>query len=576
MSSKLASAVKIESDHDYKRLECLIAERIVAHRGTLFTTNATGLFEAYLEGIPGEGVEVDKNSPTGTVKYSGPRQHYNCRCCRKFIEKYGGLVTITPEGVTKPALWPIDSTSTWMPLFFSNSISNLWEKVRRAKITGVFLSSDEAWGTSITGEWTHLHGRPCSTFHVSTKTSEQAMAEKEQDFIMLSQALPAYPNFVIKGAIRVLEADVLDRSEKTLGLAKWFLARHGENVNQRWLAVATAPPGFCHIKSTMISTLLDDIASGMEFEAIKRRWDEKMHPLKYHRTDPEKVSEGTIKQAEAILEKLGTAGALARRFAKLEEITAFWTPRRTHDEKMEAYAKQYGAKEGVFDHLKKPEGIKPVLLPPTKISWAKFERTVLPYAAKIEAYIPGSPQAFCGLITAVDPLAPPILQWDGLVERGSDVHGLATPLPRNPVSWYFYANGSYATGWNLKPGTWVAVNALCWMPYIWQQPEKFKHIREQFVLILDGCRDVNYKGVRGGFFTESLKSEYHGIRSVLEAHARSDRGLVAGQAEATACGLGFQHGDNQPTTVRVLRQTGRVERENDSQAWDRYELISWD
>ena len=53
--------------------------------------------------------------------------------------------------------------------------------------------------------------------------------------------------------------------------------------NLTWLAVATAPAGFCHVRSSMIGTLLEDVAAGMPFDAIKQRFDAKMHPLQYQR-----------------------------------------------------------------------------------------------------------------------------------------------------------------------------------------------------------------------------------------------------------------------------------------------------
>lgn len=70
-------ATRTESDPSYSEFERLIANRVASLRGPLFTTNADGLFDAYLSGIPEER-----------------RQHYNCQCCKRFITNYGGLVTI--------------------------------------------------------------------------------------------------------------------------------------------------------------------------------------------------------------------------------------------------------------------------------------------------------------------------------------------------------------------------------------------------------------------------------------------------------------------------------------------------
>ncbi len=54
----------------------------------LFTTNATGLFDAYLNNLPEEA-----------------QQHYRCRTCRHTIERFGGLVVQSDKGIIKSALW---------------------------------------------------------------------------------------------------------------------------------------------------------------------------------------------------------------------------------------------------------------------------------------------------------------------------------------------------------------------------------------------------------------------------------------------------------------------------------------
>lgn len=54
---------------------------MIGKNNKLFTTNCDGLFEAYLANLPEEA-----------------RQHYICSTCRNFINRYGGLVTISDDG----------------------------------------------------------------------------------------------------------------------------------------------------------------------------------------------------------------------------------------------------------------------------------------------------------------------------------------------------------------------------------------------------------------------------------------------------------------------------------------------
>jgi len=522
-----ASVSAVSTDREYSEFERLIASRVSSASGPLFTTNVSELFETYLSAVPED-----------------QRQHYNCHCCRRFIEKFGGLVTVGPNGDKEPLLWNTEG----VPSFFLPAVVAMASKVRRAKINGVFINGEKTWGTpsNVPGapskyegrEWTHLHGTPPVVFKSPLMSADQASAEKLQDYIMLHKALAEIPMEAVVQAVRVLEADVVDRSEKTLGVAKWLLALHQSITEVRgwnrdnliWLAVATAPPGWCHVRSTMISTLLDDVIAGLPFESIRRRWNEKMHPLQYQRPSSPPEA-GNIEQANKIVEKLQSEGALARRFARLDEVTALWKPR-------ELPPVEKKARGGAFDHLKaKGQDIKEVELPATKMAWEKFRDTVLPNAVEIEVNIPCGPAPYYGLVTAVNADSPPMLQWDGL-----------EGLPRNPVSWYFWHGGTTAENWGLQSG-WNKVAAICLKPCHWQS-DKFAHQGSGVFLVLSDARDSRSAG--GGYFPETLRAEYHGIRSVLDAHSRSCE--FAGRAEGNANGIALN--EETPLTVRVKTATG--------------------
>jgi hypothetical protein len=521
---KTASAIHIETDAEYSAFEKLIADRVAASQGPLFTTNAEGLFEAYLAGIP---------EPF--------RQHYTCHCCRRFITNYGGLAVIVDgeksAGKVESFLWDLPS----VPTFFYPACRSMALLVRRAKVTGVFINGEKTWGNPRTGAWTHLSGTPAHVFCNALKTAFQEEAEKKQDYITLKRGLEEFPLEAVVQAVRVLEADAVDRSEKTLGVAQWLLALHRSIADLRgstrdniiWLAVAKAPAGWCHIRSTMINTLLDDIVQGLPFESIKKRWDAKMHPLQYQRPSaPPK--EGNIEQANKVVAKLQSEGALARRFARLDEVAALWKPRAAEP----VETKRTG---GPFDHLKtsgaKGSAVKEVELPPTKMTWETFRDTVLPNALSVEANVPQGNTSFYGLVTAVNADAPPVLQWDGLEGQ-----------PRNPVSWYVWHQGSPAHQWGLSPG-WNKVSAICLMPCHWQS-DKFTQFGPGVFFVLDGAKDSRDAG--GGFFPETLRSEYHGIRSVMEAHSRSSK--LAGKEEQSANGLAL--GSDGSLLVRVKTNGG--------------------
>ncbi len=97
------------------------------------------------------------------------------------------------------------------------------------------------------------------------------------------------------------------------------------------------------------------------------------------------------------------------------------------------------------------------------------------------------------------------------------------------------------------------MTAVCLSPPHWQQPEKFAHCSQAVHFCLEGCRDLEYK-IGALFFPETLRSEYHGIRAVMEAH--SLQGILEGRDEGNANGIAFQKGAPQALTLRVRTAEG--------------------
>lgn len=512
MSGRTSVSASLEVDEQYNDLESSISQSL--NGGYLFQTDADpdALWQAYLSGIAEDR-----------------RQHYNCHCCRHFIQRVGGLVRIDEHGRQYPALWQFDA-----PAFFERSVSALRRMIDNAKVTGVFLSADKTLGTPRTGEWSHLATRNPKPYSGKVLTAGQAMAEKLEDYKMLCHGLADYSRESVEQAVRVLKADAVYRSEKALGVAEWFLKLHEAikshpkaKRNLTWLAVASAPPGFCHVRSTMISTLLDDIKSGLPFDDIARRWKDKMHPLQYQRPTAAPKA-GAIQQAEELVAKLGVERSLLRRYATLDDILVkLWVPRELPSE----------AKAGVFGHLRNQQKPEAIELPATTMTWEKFQRTILGSVLQMEIKVP-SRGGFCGVMTAADPESPPIIQWDGLEGH-----------PRNPVSWYYWNGGSTASQWGLSPG-WNKVSCIFPNPSKWQEPGKFKHQKDTVHFAIVGCLESRLDSL--ALFPEILKSEFHGIRSVIEAH--SNRSGGQGAEFGTANGLTID--GTTPITLRVRTADG--------------------
>lgn len=492
----------------------------------IFTTDASGLWDLFLAHIPPDLAQI-----------------YNCHACRDFVEKYGSLAIVTDDGLALSVLWHTGS----MPFAFA--IGSMMGRITVSPVTGVFLSTDLVWGKPVTGLWSHFAVTPPKSmiYRHPLLSPAQAMAEKLEDFRMLGRALEEFSTTTARTAVNLIESgDALYRSEKVKGVAEWFLGLHKTVMTTRhdvwrnnllWRAVATAPPGWCHIRSTMIGTLLEDIASGMRFVDVKSRFDAKMHPLLYARPTAAPTT-AEIAQAEATVAALDVAGSLARRFAKVEDVHALWKPQDSTPA-----ATVTGVFSGVLPAIKTPRKRQAIEAPETPITWVKFQATVLPTADSIEYWVaPGGGQPYITLTTAVNPDAPPILQWDD-------------PSQRNSVGWYVYHSGSQASTYSLTPRTWVPVTAVCLLPPNWYRTTVDPHHGEGAIFLLAGARDT-MKGKGLALFPEILLSVFRPVRKTLEAF--SQNGTLQGADEASASGIDLRKGSRFSQLFRVTRSAGRV------------------
>jgi hypothetical protein len=88
-------------------------------------------------------------------------------------------------------------------------------------------------------------------------------------------------------------------------------------------------------------------------------------------------------------------------------------------------------------------------------------------------------------------------------------------------------------------------------PCKWQEPEKFKHQKGRDST-LPSWAASNRARPALALFPEILKAEFHGIRSVIEAHSATGCGQDA--EKGTANGLTFD--GSSPVTLRVRTAEG--------------------
>lgn len=443
------------------------------------------------------------------------RQEYRCNCCKSFIRKYAGLVTIDEQGAVTPVLWQLGKDYG----YFNPVVVAMNHAVRRSAVNGVFLTRDSVLGTPTAGGWTHLAvTAPAGASIGGYDPVNQVIAEKTENFSMVSRALNKFSEEVIQQGFQLLNTGFLPRSEIGLGPVK-FLAdlkeaiKCGNRENLIWKAVATAPNGFCHINSGMAGFLMETIEEDGNAEVVKRKWAEKVGGLAYQRPTTAPTAQN-IARGEKIIEQAGYKPSLRRRHATMDDLRLIWAPKAEEQS------------SGVFGHLV-PRSTKPDLdlnTPAVEMTFSKFARTILPTAEQILVHVPGKGQ-FSGLTTAVDPTAPGLFQWS------------------NPVCWYLYSGGSTANRWNLTAASWVEVTGITPQPNMWENESP--NTGEAIFFLLKGCYDTYDASLC--LFPSTLKGDLHEIRKTIEAFSQA--GKLEGRGPGNAAGLRLR--DNS-ITVKVI------------------------
>lgn len=502
--------------------------------------------------------------------YSFPfneRQYHNCNACRHFIEKYGGLVTVNSFGRVSPAFWSEHDARGMKDEHTETAVRAMISLIEKAPITGVFFSPEKVWGSPITGLWRHFSIVPSSSqvFNRKDITAEQAMAEERENFKNVQRALYEWKTQTLETAVQILETGHMYRGNEIAPQARWLLelkktvgrtpSSSPTDVNLLWRAVAMAPAGFCHPRSGMLGVLLDAIEAGKAFSEVKRIFEEKMDPMKYQRAQVLPAA-GTVAQAEKLVEKLGVANSLKRKYATLQDVEAIWIPRQS---KSVVSFETVAVPSGVFRNIKTKPGPKgvvlrreaPIHVPIKTMTWSSFNSKILPSAERIEIFVRPKDN-FAVLLTAADISAPPILQWDRLDER-------------NPVSWYLYDAGSYALQFGLLSNRYADVTAVILKPNLWGS-HPVEHKGKGVIFAIEGARETVNVGV--ALFTETLKSEFHSIRSVIEEYSKNGKVTSVRGSHVIGPMFSEDHGVNDGYDIRLRVTSKSIVSEYILDRWD--------
>lgn len=284
------------------------------------------------------------------------------------------------------------------------------------------------------------------------------------------------------------------RAEKFKAPAIWFYNLYNHfyetdsklRMNIVWKAVSESAEGFWHINGSVIGNIMDMIDKGFDYDYIQENINDVLDPLKYQRGAT--INEGSVKEANNLIEKLGLLDSLKRRYAIISEIPKMWIPK----------VEENTPSKGLFDSLLKDDKklrFKGVNRIPKQISFSQFEEKILPKAISIK-YVCNEYDNPVYIVTEAIPGSKPILKWDKEDQR-------------NPYSWFF------KSGYNLKmcniATDVINVVGICKIPSMFYS-DKFRQWGNHHILLLEGMRPLE---VGYALFPEILIDDLFPIRNVI-------------------------------------------------------------
>lgn len=451
------------------------------------------------------------------------RQHHNCNTCRRFITGAGSLVTVSETGKVEAVFWGEEPETS----YYGRVAAAMRRELARATPTRPFFETlSSGWGTATTRtqeDWSHWYANPARQW---TKGSADHAGAVEQGVGVVQQALSEIGSRTLDLAADLIATGRIPRAEKVTPLVEALLAcqraprASRENVARYWLGRV---PNLCHVRGSVAMTFLEDLRDSRDLEGVISRFKAKVDPLAYMRPTA-LPSQQTIERAEKMFIEAGYNRALARRWARVDEIPCSWRPTNTPAPAESAVFKGVRAKGAISEPPLTPVG-------GTKsVSWRVFARDVLPKATKIEYLTHGSPAYIVFFTEASDPTAPNLLKGE------------------TTLAHYCNVNGTRATQVGLAVGTWVPVPGIMSLP----------RFEDRKYALLGGSipKEMGHTGL----FPECLRHEAHAFRSVIEEYNKQNRIPMPTPEDNTIVGVSVVDARFRVTTASGLVSEYLVDR----------------
>ena len=393
-----------------KALDKHLEEMMRSDRGLFqVVVDKDEMYNKYLDSYPLESNKIYRT-----------RREFDCSCCHSFVKRMGNVVALIDGKVV--TIWGFHTgDDVYQPM-----LDAMDAYIKGKTISDVFFSGDEMIGTPVSREQLE-DGTIVKWNHMAVKLPKRYVIDKRFNSVEAEQGIRRDTRNVFKRSLEEISIDATEtvleligsnslyRGEELLGILQKFLKYQKEYAGldatnkelYTWMNASAAGMSIGRIRNHSIGTLLVDISEGMDLDEAVRKYEQIVAPTNYKR--PKAIfTKKMLEDAKKEIEKLGYMDSLARRFARLDDITVNNILFANRDA-----AKKMGGGD-IFAEMAGDVAVNPKRFSKVEeIGIDKFVSDVLPGAREVEVLLENRHSGnLVSLIAPENADAPSMFKWN--------------------------------------------------------------------------------------------------------------------------------------------------------------------
>ena len=271
--------------------------------------------------------------PVGTNEIYRERTEHDCSCCRHFIKIIGNAVVIKDNKIK--TIWDFRTyDSTYQPV-----LDALDAFVKYHVVSDIYVSKEQKIGTlknyeslenGQVKEWSHFFLELPNRLVDKTSRSEGDIKGGFRDTRnVFKRSLDEISEDSLLTILELINSNTLYKGEEWKGVLNEFLkykkqydklSTDTEKELYAWEQSVKAGIAIGRIRNHSIGTLLVNISEGMNLDLAVKKYEQIVAPANYKRSKPI-YSKKMLEDAQKKIVELGYIDSLARRYARLDDIT---------------------------------------------------------------------------------------------------------------------------------------------------------------------------------------------------------------------------------------------------------------